>query len=469
MGHAGILISAIVFFAIIATFLFQKKRVNFLIAKKIVHITAISITGISPYYVPADILIWIALSLTLINLILTYLGLFQKLNNNRKNWGVFYFSASFTLLVYLFPNQPELVFYPMVILAFADGFAAIIGSTFGKHKFAFSGELKSIEGSVVFFLFSVFCLIALPKLLPFMELSITIQTAIFISLFLTLLEAQSIKERDNFWVPLGALYWLLIDTSFFDFQDIMLTGLFSYVVYAIYKLRWLSAGGAVTTWLLGCILLVSSASVWVVPALVFLALGSIISKLPQIDKSKSSLGRTGQQVFCNGGVYTLFLGSYFISSDLVFLLAGMASITAAMSDTASSELGRRYGATTINILNFQKVPAGLSGGITFVGTVAGLIFAAAMAGLPFLILAEYSIQMFLIVFTAGFIGNIADSFIGATFQIKYRPDSCSPWSDTPVGKGKNQTKGIEWITNNTVNLLATATAGIIGFLGFNFL
>ena len=466
---AAVLMGIIVTFGIFAAILFRKKMLNYLFAKKIVHITAISVTAISPYFVPADILFWIAVFITSINLILTYFGLFQKLNNNRKNWGVFYFSASFLLLIYLFPNQPDLVFYPMIILALADAFAAIIGSAFGKYKYAFSGEVKSIEGSIVFFLVSVFCFLALPARLPFVELTISIQSALFISLFLTLLEAQSIKERDNFWIPLGVLYWLLIDTSFFDFYYGILAFIFSFVVYGIYRLRWLSADGAVTTWLLGCILVVSPAPVWVIPALVFLALGSIVSKLPQMDKHESGGGRTGQQVFCNGGVYTLLLGASFISSDIVFLLAGMASITAAMSDTASSELGRRYGKSTISILNFKKVPAGLSGGISLVGTVSGLIFAAAMAGLPFLILPEYSVQMFLIVFAAGFLGNIADSLIGAIFQIKYRPDAESPWSDIPIGIGINQTKGIVSITNNAVNLMATATAGIIAFLSFNYL
>lgn len=449
-----------------AAFLFQKQRVNFLIAKKIVHVTAISITAISPYYVPADILIWIALLLTLINFILTYLGLFEKLNT-RKNWGVFYFSASFTLLIYFFPDQPDLVFYPMIILALADGFAAIIGSKFGKHKYSLRGEVKSIEGSIVFFLVTVFCFLAIPTFFSFAELNISLPSALFISLFLTILEAQAIKERDNFWIPLAALYWLLLGNSFFDFQYVVLTVSFTLIVYAIYKFKWLSASGALTTWLLGCILVVSPKPVWVVPALVFLALGSIISKLPQMDKQKSEGGRNGQQVFCNGGIYTLLIGWYFISGDLVFLLAGMASITVAMSDTASSELGRRYGTSTLNILNFKKVPPGLSGGITFIGTVSGLIFAAAMAGLPFLILTEYTLQNFLIVFAAGFIGNIADSLIGAIFQIKYRPDANTAWSDMPVGKGKNETKGIEWITNNTVNLLATTVGAIIVFLVLN--
>ena len=464
------------FFAIVAAFLFRKGNVNFLIAKKIVHLTAISITAISPYYVSAEILLWTALILTLINLTLTYFGLFQKLNNNRKNWGVFYFSASFTLLIYLFPNQPDLVFYPMIILALADGFAAVIGSKFGKNKYSLNGDVKSIEGSVVFFLFSLFSFIVAPKLLHFVELAVPIQSALFISVFLTLLEAQSRKERDNFWVPLAVLYWLLLGTSFIDFYYGALAGLFSLVVYFIYKFRWLSAGGSVTTWLLGCILLISPNPVWVIPALVFLILGSVVSKLPQtegqaegmMDRLKSDEGgRTSQQVFCNGGIYTVLLGGYFISSDVVFLIAGMAAITTALSDTASSELGRRYGKSTISILNFKKIPSGVSGGISMAGTVSGLIFAAAMAGLPFLILPEYTVQMFVIVLIAGFLGNIADSFIGAIFQVKYRPNPNSPWTDTPVGKGRNQTKGIEWITNNAVNLLATATAGIIGFLGFS--
>lgn len=478
MAYAGILIAVIVFFAIIAALLFQKKKVSFLIAKKIVHIAAISIAAISPYYVPVDLLVVIALILTLINLIFTYLGSFQKLNNNRKTWGVFYFSAVFTLLIYLFPNNPDFVFYPMIILALADGFAAIIGSKFGKHKYALSGDVKSIEGSVVFFLFSLLSIIVAPKLLPFVELVIPIQSALFISLFLALLEAQSRKERDNFWIPVAVLYWLLLDTSFIDLYYGTLAGLFSLAVYGIYKFRWLSAGGSVTTWLLGCVLLIFPNPVWIIPALVFLILGSVVSKLPQtegqgegiLDKLKSDEGgRTGKQVFCNGGIYTLFLALFFLTSDVIFLIAGMAAITTALSDTASSEIGRRYGKSTISILNFKKIPAGVSGGISEVGTVSGLIFAGAMAGLPFLILSEYTIQMFIIVCAAGFIGNIADSLIGAIFQIKYRPDPKSLWSDEPVGDGINQTRGIAWITNNTVNLLATATAGIMGILGMNFL
>lgn len=476
MVNAGTLIAIIIIFAIIASFLFLKKRVSFLIAKKSVHITAISICAVSPYYVPSDILLLIAFSLTVINLIFTYFGLFRELNNNRRTWGVFYFSTIFTLLIYLFPNNPDFVFYPMIILALADGFAAIIGSSMGKHKYSLSGDVKSIEGSIVFFLFSVICIILAPKLLPVVALVVPIESALFISVFLTLLEAQSRKERDNFWIPLAALYWLLIDTSFIDLYYGGLIGLFSLVIYVIYKFRWLSAGGSVTTWLLGCILLISPNLVWVIPALVFLILGSAVSKLPQMDGQTEGMmdklrtdsgGRTGQQVFCNGGIYTFLLGGYFISSDVVFLIAGMAAITTALSDTASSELGRRYGKATINVLNFKKIPAGVSGGISMVGTVAGLIFAGAMAGLPFLILPEYTIQMFVIVLVAGFMGNIADSFIGAIFQIKYRANPNSPWTDIPVGKERNQTKGIEWISNNTVNLMATATAGIIAFLGFS--
>ncbi len=74
----------------------------------------------------------------------------------RKSLGTFFYAVSIGILTAIFwPMQrPEYAVIGVLIMAWGDGLAAIVGQQFGKHPYQVWGNQKSIEGTVVLVLVS---------------------------------------------------------------------------------------------------------------------------------------------------------------------------------------------------------------------------------------------------------------------------------------------------------------------------
>jgi uncharacterized protein (TIGR00297 family) len=126
------------------------------------------------------------------------------------------------------------------------------------------------------------------------------------------------------------------------------------------------------------------------------------------------------------------------------------SIAVALADTLSSELGVFFGGRTYSIIGLRMVSPGLSGGISFMGTLSGLL-GAGFIGLLSIWMESYSWENALFISLFGFLGMILDSFIGEMFQAKYQnPDGS--YSD----QGLELVKGIRGFTNDTTNWVSNA-------------
>jgi uncharacterized protein (TIGR00297 family) len=147
-------------------------------------------------------------------------------------------------------------------------------------------------------------------------------------------------------------------------------------------------------------------------------------------------GRDAWQILANLAVAALGSVVFSATGNRVWLVAALAALAEAATDTVASEIGQYRGPDARLITTWERVPAGTDGGITIPGSVAGMaagLAIAAVATVGGLILPT---QLWILA-AAGFAGMLFDSILGATLQ-----------------RGG-------WIGNQTVNLFSTLAAAAL--------
>jgi uncharacterized protein (TIGR00297 family) len=467
-----VLVGAIVFLVIISLLLQKWWSEAGALPRKVLHIGAIFICACAVYLVEVLQALWLATLAALIPIALAvWLGAFRDPSSGRRSWGMLYFAMVYAVLLWFFgEDEPALVFYPMAILALADGMATVVGERLGKLRFRWGGDERSLMGSVVFFVMTLAMLLLghfVNGQLPLWS-TFDVTFLVFVALFVTVVEAISESGRDNIWIPLAVAYWLLIARNVdIDAFGVSVTT-FMLILFAFfaYRKRWLNAGGAASAALLGAVLVLAPAPALLWVAAVFFLLGTGFSHLPfarkpvQKDRKpkarKEADGRSKSQVFSNGGFPVLSLMLYFCTGMEGFIFGYFAGFAAALSDTASSELGVRLSSRSYALIGFKPLMKGVSGGISLPGTLFGMCFAALIPGVAYvtgLMDAEPALLVGFIAFAA----NLVDSMLGQFLQAKTLYDN-GAWVDAVGIAENNNFRGLRWMNNDLVNALSTALA-----------
>ena len=178
----------------------------------------------------------------------------------------------------------------------------------------------------------------------------------------------------------------------------------------------------------------------------YLILGSLVTRLGFRDKKRRGLAeaREGQRGPENvwgsaavGAVLALLIGAGFEPRQLL-LIGFSASFAAKLADTFGSEIGKRWGRTTVLITNLKPVSPGTEGAISLEGTLASA------AGSILMTLVCLSLQLLttssaaVLVMVVGLLATLAESLIGALLQER-----------TP------------WLTNELINGLQTMLAAML--------
>lgn len=221
---------------------------------------------------------------------------------------------------------------------------------------------------------------------------------------------------------------------------------------------------------LGALLLVSGLFIWLdqLPALVIVfsmfASSSLLSKYKKAQKEKAEkvVAKSGPrdwvQAVCNLGVATAMMLAYEFTGEQAFLVGLVGSVASANADSWASEIGGLSKSKPVLITNFKPVQAGISGGITLLGTFGGILGSLFIAGISVLF---FGYQIALIGFLAGIAGLFFDSYLGAWFQALY-VDEAGNVTENKTGK---LTKGFTWMDNDVVNFMATLFGGVVaGFI-----
>lgn len=184
------------------------------ISRKIVHIGAGQVILLAWWLmVPAWLGIVASIVFSAVALLSYRLPLLPGINGiGRKSLGTVFYAISIGCsMVWFWPlYQPQYAVIGILIMAWGDGLAALVGQRFGTHPYQIWGEKKSWEGSLTMFLVScgvsVAVLLAVqgPMLATWIVAAITAVVA-------TGLESISKYGIDNLSVPLGSAavcFWL---------------------------------------------------------------------------------------------------------------------------------------------------------------------------------------------------------------------------------------------------------------------
>jgi uncharacterized protein (TIGR00297 family) len=220
---------------------------------------------------------------------------------------------------------------------------------------------------------------------------------------------------------------------------------------------WLSPRGAAAAALVGAAVLVGAGWRGFVLLFVFFVSSSALTR--------GGGRRTVVQVLANGGIAAA--AALLSLATPAGRLAFAGALAAATADTWSTEIGGRAAQTPRLITSGRVVPAGTSGGVTWLGSLGGLA-GAALLGASAAVLGLASWRAALLVTVAGLAGGLADSVLGATAQARFRCPLCGAAGETvrcACGARADVTAGVRWITNDAVNLACTAVGALVAAAG----
>ena len=177
------------------------------VIRKIVHVGTGNVILLAWWLdIPAIVGILASVIASIVTLLSYRFPILPGINSvGRQSLGTFFYSVSIGVLIAWFWNiqQPQYAVLGVLVMAWGDGLAALIGKRFGKNQYEVFGGQKSWEGSVTMaaVTFTVSFLVLLSVSGNFRQ---TTLVSLIVAVVTTGLETFSLLGIDNLTVPVGS-------------------------------------------------------------------------------------------------------------------------------------------------------------------------------------------------------------------------------------------------------------------------
>ncbi|MGZ9582981.1 DUF92 domain-containing protein [Paenibacillus marinisediminis] len=256
-----------------------------------------------------------------------------------------------------------------------------------------------------------------------------------------------------------------------------------------YREKSLTRSGALAAIVMGTIYFGSGSLLWFGLLFTFFVSSTFWSKWKKRAKAQfddvyeKSGQRDAGQVFANGGIGMVLCMINAWNPHPAWLLLFLGVMATVNADTWATEIGSLSRTAPRSILTGKTVPAGTSGAISKLGTLATalgalLIGIAAMVSLyiasdpalPYPYTWSILLTLCLSATVGGIAGSLTDSLLGATVQASYECTicGCSTEKTAHCGTPTRLVRGARWMTNDLVNGISSFVGGgvalLIGYL-----
>ncbi|MFW9927797.1 MAG: DUF92 domain-containing protein [Candidatus Thorarchaeota archaeon] len=489
------LVGVFVFFWLFfSEYLSRKNKITKIDARKLLHIMVGNVVFFLPLFHDKLIVFLIPFVFIFFNFFLTPYGPIKKLRmdtfEHGHALGTVWYAVSLTVLVVLSFDIPWIIAASFLPLAYGDGLAAVVGSR-AHNGFLWSfGGKKSLLGTWTFIwatFFSVLFGLAIFNVLGFASLNIKtiLLLAIVLAIIASLIEFFSPKGLDNLFIPIGALIFLNITYDFLNQAslninlNVFMIGIVIALFFGIfgYYMKFLTLDGSMAGFFMGMVIMGIGGFSLGIALLIFFIVGSFVTKLnnpsQQSSFEKGSSTRDSMQAIAKAGFATIVaLSTVFWKDNPIVFMIFIATLGTSLVDTIATEIGiYTKGQARYILAPWRTLKTGESGGISFNGTIAGILTAFIFTMIiVILIIIDPSInqiifqtKVFLIVPLASVCGMFIDSILGATIQEQRLCEICNKKVEAAIHCSYKTKKvsGFSFIKNDMVNFLAVTLGGCL--------
>lgn len=190
-----------------------------------------------------------------------------------------------------------------------------------------------------------------------------------------------------------------------------------------YRLGLLTRSGCAGAFAIGFVIGAFGSVMWLALLILFALIGFAATLVGLSKKREKGLqeGENGERDYRNilgvaiPPLVFAVLNQLFENNTELFAIAYIATIAVAAADTAASELGVKDQKVWL-ITSFRRVEPGTDGGVSITGTAISFVASAAVSVIGYLVIFHSLSIVMIVPVLCGFLGCIADSFVGATVE-----------------------------------------------------
>lgn len=191
---------AIFIIVVSAEVLWRNKILHSELSRKLVHVLVGTFVASWGFFLTTWQILILAVAMFLVVFASRQMGVLKAIHSvNRKTWGELFFPLGIAVCAIL-TRSPWIFMAAMLHVSLADGLAAIVGSNYIKqHGYKIFRQQKTVVGSLIFFIASLFITMIVTVLAP--ELRGSVLAVLLIPLLSVLTENISGYGADDFFVP----------------------------------------------------------------------------------------------------------------------------------------------------------------------------------------------------------------------------------------------------------------------------